>query len=125
MITALLLGCIVFSSFRIDSNLLTGVWVPTAKNGQLEWRETIPKNRRCYIFKENGRLTVRQNVGWCGTPPVTYGNYSGTWKQTSDSTISMKYKYWGGQVDAVWKIRSLTEDEMIYKAETFHHRTSR
>ncbi len=108
----------ISSSFRIDTKLLSGVWVPT-QNGVLEWTEVIPKNKRCYVFRANGSLIVRQNVGWCGTPPITYGNYNGTWKRTSDSTLSLHYEYWGGQVEAIWSIKSLNGEQMIYTVQSF------
>ncbi len=29
-------------------------------------------------FLENGNLIERKNIGWCGTPPITYGDFEGT-----------------------------------------------
>lgn len=71
---AIIILYLSLSSFNtVDSGLLAGVWVP-AGSGKLVWSETIPQNDRCYVFNEDGTLIVRQNVGWCGTPPITYGN---------------------------------------------------
>ncbi len=47
-------------------------------------------------FKKDGTILKRQNVGWCGTPPVSYGNYAGKWEYIDDKTIQIEYEYWGG-----------------------------
>ena len=118
-ISALLILFITLTSFSgVDSSLLHGVWVPNGK-GKLVWSETIPSDSRCYIFKGDGTLTVRQNVGWCGTPPITYGNYSGTWDKNTKNGLILKYSYWGGDIEEVWIITSLKEDEMQYLSVSY------
>lgn len=45
---------------------------------------------------EDGNYVERKNAGWCGTPPINYQNYPGTWKPINDSTLTVKVGYWGG-----------------------------
>ncbi|MHB1276765.1 MAG: hypothetical protein ACYC1Q_00020 [Bacteroidia bacterium] len=66
-------------------------------------------------FKKNGILKKRQNVGWCGTPPVTYRNYDGSWERTSDSTLTIKYDYWGGKAEEDWLIVEMTAENLKIK----------
>jgi hypothetical protein len=47
-------------------------------------------------FNADGTLIQRKNSGWCGTPPITYANYDGTWTQMNDTIIEIKAGYWGG-----------------------------
>lgn len=66
----------------------------------------IDENEYGFQFLSDGKLKVRQNVGWCGTPPITYETVSGSWNKMSDSTIRLDYPYWGGKI---------VEDLMIIK----------
>ncbi len=75
----------------------------------------IPPDKGAYTFLKDGSLIVRQNVGWCGTPPITYGNYEGTWKMTSDSTLIIKYPFWGGTTQQQLQITSLDEHQLAFK----------
>jgi hypothetical protein len=47
-------------------------------------------------FNADGTLIQRKNAGWCGTPPITYANYDGTWTKINDTIIEIKAGYWGG-----------------------------
>jgi hypothetical protein len=49
-------------------------------------------------FKADGTLIQRKNSGWCGTPPITYADYEGTWTKISDTIIEIKAGYWGGTI---------------------------
>ena len=79
----LLLGTWYFSEYVIDIS----VYKRTA---------SIPDDKPGFIFSEDGTLNQRKNVGWCGTPPVSYGNYDGTWKMLSDTLMQVKVGYWEG-----------------------------
>jgi hypothetical protein len=47
-------------------------------------------------FKADGTLIQRKNSGDCGTPPISYANYKGTWSKINDTIIEIKAGYWGG-----------------------------
>jgi hypothetical protein len=53
---------------------------------------------QCYRFEDDGSLTVRQNSGFCGTPPITYANYPGTWSVINDTLVQVQTGYWGGEL---------------------------
>lgn len=68
-------------------------------------------------FKSNGDFVERKNIGWCGTPPVTFGNYDGSYNR-NDSIVEIEVPYWGGMSNYKWQIISVSEDELeIYWLE--------
>jgi hypothetical protein len=70
-------------------------------------------------FHADGTLTVRQNSGWCGTPPVSYANYEGSWSTLNDTLLQVSAGYWGGTLNYRVDVESVTADSlkviMIYE----------
>jgi len=74
-------------------------------------------------FNPENTLVERQNAGWCGTPPISFANYNGTWSKTGD-IIDITVDFWGGKANRKWKViainsKTLTiypvKSEYIYK----------
>ena len=107
-----------FSSFNLPNEKdykLMAVWVFSDYEDEIikyVKSESFKKDESGIEFKKNGKLTKRQNVGSCGTPPITYGNYKGSWKYTSDSTLTIKYNYWGGKSEQDWEIIELNSNSL-------------
>lgn len=59
--------------------------------------DSLDANKPGFTFYKNGDILERKNAGWCGTPPISYANYNGTWKQNSDKSIEISVGYWGGK----------------------------
>ena len=69
-------------------------------------------------FKSENILIERQNAGWCGTPPISYANYGGTWSKTGD-IIDISVDFWGGKVNRKWKVITIDEKSLtIYPVKT-------
>lgn len=68
-------------------------------------------------FLEGGALVVQQNSGWCGTPPISYAHFSGTWKRNSSSELVLEHEFWGGTTLRTLTIVTLTKDKLILKTE--------
>ena len=66
-------------------------------------------------FRKDGTLVVRQNSGWCGTPPISYGNFSGTWTAISKNEFALSYKFWGGTMNSTMTIVKLNKKELVIK----------
>lgn len=49
-------------------------------------------------FKADGTIIQRKNAGFCGTPPITYADYDGTWTKINDTIIEIEAGYWGGTI---------------------------
>lgn len=65
-------------------------------------------------FKAGGTFVERKNAGWCGTPPITYGDFEGTWIRNG-SLINITVGYWGGTAEYRWKIIEIDDNRlMIY-----------
>lgn len=96
-------------------NPLIGVWVYDSyeNEGNVFIKEQqFDKDKAGFEFKEDGTLVKRQNVGWCGTPPVTYGNYDGKWKMLEDGLLEIEYDYWGGRDTIGLKILDLNDEKL-------------
>jgi len=66
-----------------------------------------------YEFAEKGDLTVRQNAGWCGTPPVSYATYrGGTYDLTKKGKLTMTHKFWGGIDTTHYQLASIKGDTL-------------
>ena len=74
------------------------------------------ENKSGYIFRADGTLTVRQNAGDCGTPPITYGNFSGTWQKGQNDTILIELEYWGAININRYKMFILSSDNEQMRA---------
>ena len=64
-------------------------------------------------FFEDGSLLERKNEGWCGTPPISYGDFTGTWEEQEEDIIKINSTYWGGTLELTWKIISVDETTLV------------
>lgn len=99
----------------IGPDKLIGSWV----NQQLD--DTIWTYQRAgklkegeygFTFKSNNIFEERKNAGWCGTPPISYGDFSGHWTSGNDSILHIKVGYWGGTQTYTWRIVSLDDEHL-------------
>jgi len=99
----------------VNKDLIYGVWTAGDWDSGISYVQIaeFAHDKPGIEFHRDGTLTKRQNVGWCGTPPISYGNYDGTWEWTSENTLTVKYEFWGGTAEEDWVVRSIGEDEMV------------
>lgn len=88
---------------------LIGIWLieeneTSQNNASFQRTKKFKKDEPGIQFRKNGTLIKRQNSGWCGTPPISYTNYEGTWDMTGDSTLSVQYEFFDGTIEEDWKI---------------------
>ena len=69
-----------------------------------------------FQFLNDGKLKVRQNIGWCGTPPISYETVLGSWNKISDNTIRLNYPYWGGKIVEDILIVKISNSELQFKS---------
>jgi len=106
-----LIGTWVFSSYQPDINAY-----------EFKAMAALDKDLPGFIFLENGQLVSRQNSGWCGTPPVVYGDFSGEWQYLNDSTLYVITAYWGTEINGqklenIYLILELAGDRLVLKQE--------
>ena len=82
---------------------IVGVWVEDQANSpgedgstHLFRSEDFQEDGYGFRFMEDGSFVERKNSGWCGTPPIAYGNFNGSWQAVNDSLINITVDYWGG-----------------------------
>jgi len=68
-----------------------------------------------FKIKSDGTFIQRAYSGWCGTPPISYSNYNGTWTKFPDNTLFIETEYWGGVTSFKIEILEVTRDKMVYK----------
>ena len=68
---------------------------------------SLPNNSDGIEFMKNTSLIERKNAGWCGTPPITYSDFSGNWRVQNENII-IDVAYWGGMEHRIWKIIDVT-----------------
>lgn len=114
-----------FESTGLES-LLIGSW------SQSEYEDTtltlkrvnsLPDDDYGIAFLSDGELREWKNVGWCGTPPITYGEFEGTWEITGDSVVEIQTTYWGGEIILKWHILEINQKKLVHwidHAETLY-----
>lgn len=74
---------------------------------------TISDEYTCTL-KNNGSFIEHKNAGWCGTPPISFSDFEGTWQQQNNKVI-IQSEYWGGTQNLKWEIIALTEEILTLK----------
>ena len=64
-----------------------------------------------FEFEPNGKLMVR-NAGSCGTPPLTFSTFEGSWVAEGDESYILTYYYLGTLSDIRLTVLSANEKEM-------------
>lgn len=108
------------SKFNLEDKII-GKWsISSDKNETGAWKkvEKLNSNRSGMEFKKEGILIVRMNSGSCATPPITYKNYDGIWKKTSDSTLVITHGFWGGKFESNILIKTLDNEKLIFETLT-------
>lgn len=102
--TPFLLLLLLYSCTRDEAesnpdNYLIGTWSYTGYEDNLNifTRTGDLTDNHCYRFNSDGSLVERKNSGWCGTPPISYADYEGTWTLVNDTLVEVNVGYWGGQ----------------------------
>ena len=67
-------------------NLLLGTWVNVGYESQngvtlvtYQRNSSLDNQNSGYIFYNSGKITDRSVVGRCGTPPLSYSDFKGSW----------------------------------------------
>lgn len=103
-----------------ESDLLTGFWInPQATDTLITYERagSLKENDYCFSFQSNGRFTERKNAGWCGTPPVVYSDFEGSW-QKNDSIVTISVAFWGGTAQYRWKIKTIDKERLTIVSQS-------
>jgi hypothetical protein len=109
-----------------DNANIVGTWVEDEYQGDtlyLDRSETIDKNRYGFTIHEDGTFIEHKNAGWCGTPPITYDSFDGTWEAVSDSLLDITVAYWGGVMTFQMRIVYLDAEKLAIRYLYTENRT--
>lgn len=98
----------------ISTDMVIGYWVnPVYTDSTITFDKatSLKENEYCFAFLEDKLFIERKNSGWCGTPPISYADYEGTWSRF-ESTIQITVGYWGGLNNYEWKIVNLNDKKL-------------
>jgi hypothetical protein len=101
---------------NLTSNFI-GTWVnPQYSDSLISFNRSssLPENGYGLSILEKGNLVERKNIGWCGTPPVIYGDYEGNW-QLENELLVIRVGYWGGTAIYNWQVIQVNEDSLLIK----------
>jgi hypothetical protein len=101
----------------LDSSAITGAWGNTIYNDSLvtlSKLKALPDDDYGILFLQDGKLTENKNAGWCGTPPISYAEFSGLWDLSADSVLTVETSYWGGKIWMEWKLLSVDPGQFTY-----------
>jgi len=65
-----------------------------------------------FTIYEDGRFVEHKNSGWCGTPPISYADFEGSWTQLTDSILRINVDFWGGEEIYELKIIDVSENTL-------------
>lgn len=115
VLCSLLISCTKDEIVIDPDNLLVGTWIYTGNHNNLDVYTRSPnfEDKHCYRFNPDGTMLERNISGWCGTPPVSYDTYNGSWNLLTDSIININVEYWGGTRDYNIGIHSVNRDSLM------------
>jgi hypothetical protein len=116
LLLTLLLSCESNEASINSENLLLGSWIMPSYGS-----ETTTYKRGNYLpdedygisFSENGEF-IERSSGWCGTPPLSYSDYVGSF-EVEETLIKITITSYPNSYQ--WRIISLTENELVVKRE--------
>jgi len=94
-----------------ENSGIVGTWTEDEYKGDtllLNRSGELAADRYGFTLEDDGTFIEHKNAGWCGTPPITYDNFDGTWKAVSDSLLNITVAYWGGVM--TYQIRIVSVD---------------
>ena len=106
------------------SFLIVGIWI-SSNDGYYKRASKFLLDEAGYEFKSDGQFINRDNIGWCGTPPITYHNYIGRWKSIDEKTLTINSRHWQGPYTQTLQYQFIEDDKDIIKFLTLNYTAKR
>lgn len=100
-----------------ESDLLIGHWInPISNDGELKLTRANSLKTDAYgiSFFENSNC-IERSSGWCGTPPLIFFDFQGTWRRNDSILVVTIGSGINGIEDIKWEIKTLNEKYLIIK----------
>lgn len=98
-----------------ESDKLIGHWINPISNYpelKLTRANSLKQDKYGISFLERS-MCIERSSGWCGTPPLTYFDFQGTWTRNDSSLIISIGSGANGIEDIKWKIKTLNDQYLI------------
>ena len=79
---------------------------------KLNRADKLDPSKYGFSINDDGTFIENKNSGWCGTPPIAYDSFDGTWEAKSDSLMEVTVGYWGGIMTYQIRIVSLDSEHL-------------
>ena len=116
LFVTIFLGC-EDNEILIDTdNLLVGIWVEPVYDGEnitFKRDNSLPNESYGVSFTKEGVFTERTS-GFCGTPPLSFFNNTGSWEMNKNVIEISKQSYTNS---FGWRIIEITEATLFVKRE--------
>ena len=98
-----------------ESNKLIGYWINpvyTDLELKLERANSLKENEYGIAFLEESTC-IERSSGWCGTPPITFFDFQGTWTKNDAIIIMTIDNGINGLEEIKWEIKILNDNYLI------------
>ena len=98
-----------------ESNKLLGHWINPVYTGselQLSRASSLKTDQYGLSFIERAQCVERRS-GWCGTPPLSFMDFKGTWTRTDSVLIITIDNGLSGTQNIKWVIKTLDNKTLI------------
>lgn len=98
-----------------ESEKLIGYWInPKYHDAELKLERagSLKKNEYGIAFLAASEC-IERSSGWCGTPPLTFFDYQGTWIKNGSIIIITMDSGINGLEEIKWEIKTLTDNYLI------------
>jgi len=99
-------------------NLYIGTWVNLENHDSvysMTRANEFKNDQDGFLFKSDGTFVQRANSGGCGTPPIAYVNYPGTWTAFPNDNLFIETEFWGGLTSFEIEIVSIDSKQIVFK----------
>lgn len=97
------------------SNKLIGYWINpyyTDSELKLERASSLKENEYGIAFLAESKC-IERSSGWCGTPPITFFDFQGTWTKNGSIIIITIDNGINGLEEIKWEIKTLNDNYLI------------
>jgi len=117
--TILFLLLVIISSCEKNNDPITeqnidifGVWInPEYSDNEIKFERSKKLLEDDYgISFLSEHIFLERHSGWCGTPPLVFSNYQGTWEK-KDMILEINLD--NGMKSFIWKIKTINADTLI------------
>ena len=79
---------------------------------KLNRADKLDPSKYGFSINDDGTFIENKNSGWCGTPPIAYDSFDGTWEAKSDSLLEVTVGWCGGAMTYQIRIVSLDSENL-------------